>query len=211
MLFKDVVTPERLKEVFTEICTLDVVDDGLRIDVASLAASLILEYGGVRVTFNAHVGQTRTAVQIDVGVGDAVTPVARRAKYPTLLDFPAPELRMYPPETVIAEKFETIVKRGMVNSRMKDFYDIWKMRNLFSFDSQVLKSAIAKTFARRKRDLPVECPIALTEQFANDPLKRKQWQAFLRKSRLSVGASLLPISFMTFRFSCCLFLATDSV
>lgn len=190
MLFRGVGTPERLKEVFTEICILDVVGDGLRIDVASLAASPVLEeteYGGVRVTFNAHIGQTRTAVQIDVGVGDAVTPVARRAKYPTLLDFPAPELRMYPPETAIAEKFETMVKRGMVNSRMKDFYDIWKMRSLFSFDSQVLKSAIAKTFARRKRDLPVECPIALTEQFANDPLKQKQWQAFLRKSRLSVG------------------------
>jgi len=190
MLFRGVGTPDRLKDIFTEICTLDLVDDGLRIDVASIAAIPILEdaeYGGVRVTFNAHVGQARTAVQIDVGVGDAVTPMARKAKYPTLLDFPAPELRMYPPETAIAEKFESLVKRGMVNSRMKDFYDIWKMSSLFDFDAHILKSAIVRTFERRKSLLPMERPVALTESFANDALKQKQWQAFLRKSRLSVG------------------------
>ena len=126
-------------------------------------------------------------MQIDVGVGDAVTPMARKAKYPTLLDFPAPELRMYPPETAIAEKFESLVKRGMVNSRMKDFYDIWKMSSLFDFDAHILKSAIVRTFERRKSLLPVERLVALTESFANDALKQKQWQAFLRKSRLSVG------------------------
>ncbi len=194
MLFRGTGTPERLKEVFAEICTIQSVDDGLRFDMASLATRPILEeaeYGGVHVTIKAYIGRTVIAVQIDVGVGDAVTPVARRAKYPALLDFPAPELRMYPPETVVAEKFEALVKRGMANSRMKDFYDIWKIKSLFNFDSRMLKSAIVKTFERRKRALPLECPIALTERFANDSLKQKQWQAFLRKSRLSVGDNTL--------------------
>ena len=58
--------------------------------------------------------------------------------FPTLLEFPAPRLRIYPPETVIAEKFETLVRRGMLNSRMKDFYDIWKLRSLFDYDMDVL-------------------------------------------------------------------------
>ena len=145
------------------------------------------EYGGVRLSFNTHIGQSRTRVQIDVGVGDAVTPAAKMADYPTLLDFPAPRLRIYPPETAIAEKFETIVRRGMLNSRMKDFYDIWKLKSLFDYDIDVLGRAIARTFERRKRLIPTECPAALTERFWSDPVKQKQWQAFLRKSRLDVG------------------------
>ena len=158
-------------------------------DVAEsvLARLLNAEYGGVRMSFNAHIGKSRTQVQIDVGVGDAVTPAAKMADYPTLLDFPAPRLRIYPPETAIAEKFETIVRRGMLNSRMKDFYDIWKLKSLFDYDIDVLGRAIARTFERRKRLIPTECPAALTERFWSNPVKQKQWQAFLRKSRLDVG------------------------
>ena len=190
MLYRGVGTPEQIKAAFTEICATSAPDDGLQIDVASMTARRILddaEYGGVRLSFNAHIGRSRTQVQIDVGVGDAVTPAARMADYPTLLDFPAPRLRIYPPETAIAEKFETLVRRGMLNSRMKDFYDIWKLKLLFDYDIDVLGRAIARTFERRKRPIPTGCPVALTERFWSDPVKQKQWQAFLRKSRLDVG------------------------
>ena len=190
MLFRGEGSPERMKTVFAEICADDSVADGVCVDLPSIKAEQILEeteYGGVRVTFTVRIGQTRTPVQIDVGVGDAVTPSAKKANYPALLDFPAPCLRMYPPETVIAEKFEALVKRGMLNSRMKDFYDIWKLKSLFDYDKAVLKEAIIRTFERRKRELPVDCPVALTEKFASDSLKQKQWSAFLRKSRLDVG------------------------
>ena len=124
-------------------------------------------------------------------MGDAVTPTAKMADYPTLLEFPAPRMRIYPPETVIAEKFETLVRRGMLNSRMKDFYDIWKLKSLFDYDIDVLGRAIARTFERRKRPIPAECPVALTERFGNNPAKQKQWKAFLRKSRLDVGSRTL--------------------
>ena len=190
MLYRGAGTPEQLKAVFTEICAAQTPDDGLRIDITSMTAEHILddaEYGGVRLSFNVHIGRSRTQVQIDVGVGDAVTPTAKMANYPALLDFPAPRLRMYPPETAIAEKFETLVRRGMINSRMKDFYDIWKLKTLFDYDIEVLGRAIARTFERRKRPIPTECPIALTKRFWSDPVKQKQWQAFLRKSRLDVG------------------------
>ena len=190
MLYRGVGTPEQIKAAFTEICATSAPDDGLQIDVASMTARRILddaEYGGVRLSFNANIGRSRTQVQIDVGVGDAVTPTAKMADYPTLLAFPAPRLRIYPPETAIAEKFETLVRRGMLNSRMKDFYDMWKLKSLFDYDIDVLGRAIARTFERRKRPIPTGCPVALTKRFWGDPVKQKQWQAFLRKSRLDVG------------------------
>ena len=190
MLFRGESSPERLKEIFTEICMEESVDDGVRIDIKSIKAEQILEeteYGGIRITFNACIGQTRTPVQIDIGVGDAVTPAARKAEYPTLLDFPAPSIRMYPPETVIAEKFEALVKRGILTSRMKDIYDIWKLKSLFEFDGKVLGEAIFKTFKRRNRTIPVNPPVIFTPEFHESKLKQKQWTAFLRKSRLDVG------------------------
>ena len=190
MLFRGECSPERLKDVFTEICKDTSVDDGVRIDIKSIKAEQILEeteYGGIRITFIACIGQTRTSVQIDIGVGDAVTPAAKKAEYPTLLDFPAPTIRMYPPETVVAEKFEALVKRGMLTSRMKDIYDIWKLKSLFDFDDKVLGDAISNTFKRRNRTMPVDPPVIFTTEFHESKLKQKQWMAFLRKSRLDVG------------------------
>ena len=190
MLFRGECSPERLKDVFTEICKDTSVDDGVRIDIKSIKAEQILEeteYGGIRITFIACIGQTRTSVQIDIGVGDAVTPAAKKAEYPTLLDFPAPTIRMYPPETVVAEKVEALVKRGMLTSRMKDIYDIWKLKSLFDFDDKVLGDAISNTFKRRNRTMPVDPPVIFTTEFHESKLKQKQWMAFLRKSRLDVG------------------------
>ena len=190
MLFRGECSPERLKDVFTEICKDTSVDDGVRIDIKSIKAEQILEeteYGGIRITFIACIGRTRTPVQIDIGVGDAVTPAAKKAEYPTLLDFPAPSIRMYPPETVVAEKFEALVKRGMLTSRMKDIYDIWKLKSLFEFDDKVLGEAISNTFKRRNRTMPVDPPVIFTTEFHESKLKQKQWMAFLRKSRLDVG------------------------
>jgi hypothetical protein len=106
--------------------------------------------------------------------------------FPTLLDFPAPSLRAYPRETVIAEKFHAFVLLGMTNSRMKDFYDVWSLSRLFEFDGAILSRAIKETFRRRGTPLPVEPPLALTSDFSQDSAKQTQWKAFLRKGRLEV-------------------------
>ena len=142
-------------------------------------------YGGVRVTLEARQGKIRIPLQVDIGFGDAVTPEAQQEEFPTLLDFPAPILLVYPRETAIAEKFEAIVNLGLTNSRMKDYYDIWLLSQQFDFDGANLVRAIEATFRRRRSVLPnEELPIGLSIEFVSDAGKLSQWDAFVRRSRL---------------------------
>jgi Nucleotidyl transferase AbiEii toxin, Type IV TA system len=138
-----------------------------------------LEYGGVRLRGAASLSGARIAVVVDVGFGDSVEPRLETIDYPALLDLPAPKLRAYAPETVIAEKFQAMVALGRANSRMKDFYDIWILSKTFDFAPERLARAVAATFARRRTVIPTDRPDALTEDFAEDPLKQRQWAAFV--------------------------------
>ncbi len=115
---------DHMREVFAEVLALEVADDGVRFDLGSLAAGLIREekeYGGVRLELVGRITNAQVRLQVDVGFGDAITPEASVIDFPPLLDFPAPRLRAYPRETVVAEKFEAMVQLGTLNSRMKDF------------------------------------------------------------------------------------------
>ena len=123
------------------------------------------------------------SMQIDMGFGDVVTPGATMTTYPVLLDFAAPQLLGYPRETVVSEKFEAMTKLGLLNSRMKDFYDLWILSRQFDFDGATLATAIQKTFANRKTAV-LSRPTALTPEFGGDASKQTQWQAFLRKTKL---------------------------
>jgi len=180
-------TPKRLADVFRDVCNIAVVDDGLRFDTETVKAERITEdadYQGVRVTFMGYLENARIPIQIDIGFGDVVTPAPAEAEFPTLLDFPAPKLLAYPRESVIAEKFEAMVKLGIANSRMKDFYDLWKLSRDFVFDGLLLSEAVKKTLERRKTDLPTEkMPVAFTEEFYQDEVKQKQWKGFCEKNR----------------------------
>ena len=100
---------------------------------------------------------------------------------------PTPRLRAYPPETVVAEKFQALVALGMLNSRMKDFFDIWAISETFSFNGPVLAQAIAATFDRRNTDIPTDTPVALTPVFAEDAAKQAQWQGFLRRAAIAMA------------------------
>lgn len=133
--------------VFKDVCNQLVEPDGLIFDTDSVVGQAIKEdadYAGVRVTFLATLQNSRIAMQIDIGFGDVLTPAAVVTEYPTILDLPAPRLNGYSQETVVAEKFEAMVKLGLVNSRMKDFYDIWLLSQQFDFDGSVLSNAIAR-------------------------------------------------------------------
>jgi predicted nucleotidyltransferase component of viral defense system len=143
------------------------------------------EYQGIRVTFTGNLGNARIPVQIDIGFGDAVTPEALPAEYPTMLEMPGPKLLAYPMETSIAEKFEAMVKRGIANSRMKDLYDIFILQREFSFHGATLQRAIANTFGRRGTALPRAgaIPLILTEDISRDSAKQKQWKAFVNKNK----------------------------
>ena len=126
------------------------------------------------------------------GFGDAVVPGPIWIEYPELLDFGAPRLLGYTLESAIAEKYQAMVYLGMVNSRMKDFYDLWFLARGFSFAAERLSRAIEATFSRRQTDLPADTPVALTSAFADDPAKRRQWGAFLRKTRIDADELTLP-------------------
>ena len=187
-------SPTALKAMFKSIAKI-AVDDGISIDDESIDAAEIREddeYGGVRVTMMGYLGKVRIPVQFDEGIGDAITPAPKKFSFPALLDLPAPKLKIYPRETVIAEKYETIVKRGLANSRMKDYYDLWVLSNDPMVDKEIAKLAIERTFSRRKQKLPETCPDGLVDSFAENKIKLTQWDAFLRKNRLDVG----PDSFL---------------
>lgn len=181
---------EGLMEAFKTVVITPVVPDGLVFDPDSVQAEEIREdnaYGGIRIRTLGKLGSAEIPVQIDVGVGDAVTPGPETATFPALLDFPAPTVRTYPIYTVVAEKFEAMVKLGDANTRMKDFYDLWFMSRRFDFDRATLRRAIGATFERRQTKLPV-LPEPLSEALASDPTKQAQWTAFLRRNGLR-GAS----------------------
>ncbi|MBK5186635.1 MAG: nucleotidyl transferase AbiEii/AbiGii toxin family protein [Gemmatimonadaceae bacterium] len=139
----------------------------------------------------ATLGNARIPLQVEIGFGDAVTPGVETVAFPTLLDFPAPTIRVHPPETVIAEKYQAMVSLGMVNTCMKDFYDLRALSADHGFDGATLVATIAATFARRDTPLPPEPPVALTRVFGGDRTKQAQWRAFLARGRLTDGSSEL--------------------
>jgi hypothetical protein len=141
---------------------------------------------------HAYLASARIPIQIDIGFGDAVTPEPDEITYPTLLDFPAPTVKAYTRETVVAEKFQAMVMLGIANRRMKDFYDIWMLSRQFEFSDRVLCPAIEATFERRQTALPEPPPLALTVEFAEDRQKTTQWEAFVRKGKLDAEGKTLP-------------------
>ena len=190
-------SPHALAGVFRELCDLPVDrDDGLRLDARDIVAREIREgheYNGVRVTLPSLLGNARVPLQVDVGFGDAITPVPVTLTYPTLLpDSPPPVLAAYPPETVVAEELQAMVDLGLANTRMKDFYDAWLLLRDVDLDDAVLAEAVRATFARRGTPLPPEVPTALTAAFADDGAKRRHWDAFVRRAGRATGCPDLP-------------------
>lgn len=178
---------DRLMRLFKEVCSI-AADDGLQFDPDSIRVQAIREearYGGMRVTVNATLDAAKLKLQVDIGFGDAVTPAAIEQTYPVLLDdLPAPKLKIYPRETVCAEKLEAIVILGMANSRMKDYFDLLALAREGALEAGMLEAALARTFHRRQTTIPDEPPIGLSPDFAEDVQKQRQWQGFLDRNRL---------------------------
>lgn len=178
---------DTLRATFTAIGAID-ADDGVRYDTQGIRLAPIREdnvYGGTRLSMLAFVGSARLPVQVDIGFGDAITPAPELVTYPTLLDgMEAPRLRAYPVYTVIAEKFHAMVELGIDNSRMKDFFDLAVIVRTSTLDGSILVEALRATFARRGTQIPGSTPVALTQAFAADSVKGKQWRSFVTKASL---------------------------
>lgn len=181
---------DNLTEIVKEIIAVN-DDDGIVFDLDSIDAQLIKEdadYEGVRVVFRAYLGKAVSRMQLDIAFGDVVNPQPETGLYPTVLGHAAPELLLYPPETVFAEKLEAMINLGSLNSRMKDFFDLWRMAQQFEFDGAELLNAVSNTLSNRKTEsLPYS---VLKSELTNSSDKQKQWAGFLEKSQL-----LAPHSF----------------
>lgn len=176
-----------MSDMMKVVCRQPVESDGVAFLSDSVRGAVIqenAEYSGVRVTFVAMIQNARCPMQIDIGFGDVIYPTAPLIDYPTMLDFETPRLKGYPKETVIAEKFEAMVKLGQINSRMKDFYDIHVLLRQFEFDGEILRLAIERTFANRGTVIDSE-PFVFSLPFLADSVKQSQWTAFVRKSKLT--------------------------
>lgn len=179
---------ENLKHIILDLCRKNHPNvDGLSFDIDSVDAVLIkedAEYEGVRVTFEGVLDTAKIHMQVDTGFNDAITPEPEIMHYPSILGQKEPVLRVYHRETLIAEKYEAMVKLGEFNSRMKDFFDIWLLSTRFSFKEKAVGAALCATFKRRETSLN-QLPSILNSDFEHMNNKQTQWSAFIRKNNLT--------------------------
>ena len=138
----------------------------------------------IRQCLMAHLERSRISMQIDAGFGDVIYPRTEGIDYPVILDFPKSHLKEYPIESVVAEKFEAMVKLGLLNSRMKDFYDLWLMTRQFDFNGANRAEALKRTFTHRKAALPEKPPLLAEEIYDEKSDRQTLWRAFLRKNQI---------------------------
>lgn len=172
---------DNIVEQVKDIISVEAEPDGIVFDLDSIKAERIKEnadYEGVRVRFIGTLDNARVHMQIDVGFDDIVHPEPVETEFPTLLDSPVPKLLCYSRESAIAEKFEAMLKLGELNSRMKDFFDIWLLSRQFDFDGKELTEAMRLTLEHRGTDIP-EIITAFSKEFIED--KQIQWKAFHKR------------------------------
>lgn len=177
---------ERLRAVFAEIMAVD-VDDGLIFDVEGLRATIIreeMEYNGIRLRTAGLLERTRIPVTVDIGFGDVLASAAPPMAYPSMLGMETPHIRTYPPAAVIAEKFQAIVALGVINGRMKDYFDLWAIPQALALSESELDAAISATFQRRGTPIPADPPPGLSDAFLREASKQAQWRAYARSIQL---------------------------
>lgn len=194
---------EHIRSLVGEVCEFATEPDGIEFAAASIEVQRIkedAEYEGVRVRFDATLAKARIPMQIDIGFGDVIVPRPIEIEYPAMLEFPAPVLMAYPRETVVAEKLEALTMLGLLNSRIKDYYDIALLARLYPFDGDLLTEAIRSTFRHRGTTIDAT-PVGLTEAYSADPARAVQWRAFVRRSRFESESGLDEIVAQVRRFA----------
>jgi predicted nucleotidyltransferase component of viral defense system len=175
---------DQMIQIFSKVAAID-LEDGVVFGPEGVTGQRIKEgaaYEAVRLKLMAHLGQARQVLQLDVGFGDKVIPAPQVSAYPTLLDDQPPRLLTYTLESVVAEKFEALVMLYNINTRMKDFYDLYQIVQKESIDTTVLRQAIEQTFRRRNTPLSNASKI-FEPAFTEDVALQRQWEAYWRSLR----------------------------
>lgn len=182
---------EHLLRIFREVAQVSAPEDGLVFDLDSTSieeTQIDADYQGVRVKLTALLERSRILVQVDIGFSDELASKAENVEYPNILpDLEQIQMKGYPKEAVVAEKFHAMIRHGDLNSRMKDYYDIWLLSQTFEFESQALRKAIETTFKHRATDLPIERPEPLSMRFAS--ANNARWNNFLKKTDIETTES----------------------
>jgi len=182
-----------LEQVIRNICQVEVDADGLQFVPDSVRGEVIKEneaYPGVRIIFTCFLGTAKADLQIDIGIADVIYPAAQIEEFSSLLDLPQPSIQIYQPETILAEKIQTLVKNDAFNSRMKDIYDIWWIASRREIKGLTLARSLKTTFVNRKTPFP-ETIIIFDETY---PGQRQitAWRSMSKKMRY--GESLPELS-----------------
>ena len=182
MLRKIPNTPEKLREVISDIIEADTTNDFITFEIKGVSPILVnKQYPGIHADIVARIKNTRTPFGIDFGIGDIIVPGTKKRKLPTQLDdFPSPIVNTYSIETTVAEKIDAILGLMEFSSRMKDYYDIYYLANKFDFDGKTLTEALKKTFSNRNRSFTVE-QFNQMLSFSTDDAMQKKWTAFCKK------------------------------
>ena len=186
LLAKSISNEENnLKSIFNEIFSIS-CDDALYYDLSSLKVRKITEfkeYHGVNVSIISYLDKTRIPVSIDIGFGDIVYPDKLKMDFPTLLEMESPKVYVYSIYSFIAEKFEAIVSLGLINSRYKDFYDIYAIGKIKIINGKELQNAIKETFKYRKTGF--DDIVAFKDEYIYDKLNQNRRNSFIMKKQIS--------------------------
>jgi len=186
-------SPEAVAAMVRQCLAVESADGvGFSAEVAVEPITVEDRYPGVRAVVEAKLAGARMRLQLDIGVADIAVPEPGWVDYPTLLDMDAPHILAYQPATAIAEKFETMISKGLLNSRVKDYYDIWMLSRSVIFDGSELADSITATFGQRGTDVPSSRPGVLSDDYAKRPDRTTQWSAFV--ARLGVSGIEAPDS-----------------
>lgn len=186
-----------IKRIIEECCTVDVAEDGLEFDPYEIEEEEIRKiqaYNGYRFKIKGNMGNARISIQIDIGFGDIITPEPLWIEFPSILNGEKPKIQAYTLVSAIAEKYQAMIDLDMLNSRMKDFYDIYFLCQNLPFDGVLLQKAIKQTFQRRKTTIPLDLPTVFTARYYEDKNTLILWRAFRKKLKLeNIPSDLKPV------------------
>lgn len=174
---------------FRKIASMSYPEDGITFHTDTLTADDITvekKYPGIRISMVANIGSYRQNLTFDIGFGDVIVPRPQELEYPTLFDaMERPDILAYSLETVVAEKFQTMIDRGRFNSRMKDYFDLYRIFSIHQFDNTLLSDAIKATFVNRGTEF-VEEHDFFSADFAKDTMLNQLWKNYIRRLKLDL-------------------------
>ncbi len=179
----------KILDAFKSILAMSSGDDGITFQSDTLTAddiTLEKKYPGIRIGIVCKLGTYKQNLTMDIGFGDVVIPKPVDMEYPTIFDsMDEPVVKAYSLETVVAEKFQTMIDRGRFNSRMKDYFDLYRIFSAHQFDNALLSEAIKATFENRGTKF-VEGHDFFSEDFGKDTMLNQQWKNYIRKMKLDL-------------------------